>query len=417
MIFKKLFTIIGTLIILLFLNACNEKSIKTPVFTGVTANINKTLKVSISKKFLSNKTNDNENKNDIVSDTFGTYTSFIDEDIIITIHLINEDQAEILSLKLDEVKYQSYQFESGSNSTEIKLKVNVGSVIGVKTFEVGNIKYIDGTKIKDVIMEGKNTVDINVVKKDPTFISMVIINEKITNTNSYVLLKIELNNIQNAKINSININGIEYSEFEEGTNNSTLLLKYNIIDNCTTIQLDNINFNNGVEEKTIELLDNNGLTYCAYPEKIILPISVDRNPEIVRPFYDINATEEEQVAAIIVYNNTYITNNGVNYSAYDGNNFNVLAALSGTVSKVENSAIRGYIIEIEHEGFTTIYQSLSKVVVNVGDTVTQGNILGISGSNELDVESGNHVHFEIYQNGKHLNPVKQIGKTIDEIQN
>lgn len=162
--------------------------------------------------------------------------------------------------------------------------------------------------------------------------------------------------------------------------------------------------------------DSDDTTQTSTKEVLMIPMAVDKSAVIVRPFYDITASEEEQVNAIVKYGNTYVAHSGVNYSSEDSSSFNVLAALSGTVSKVENSTLRGYTVEINHgDDLITVYQSLSTVVVKEGDIVAQGDVLGKSGSNEFDVESGNHVHFQVIKNGKYLNPKEEIGKALDEI--
>jgi len=91
------------------------------------------------------------------------------EDIYITIHLTNPDQFEILSFTLNDVKYQSYMFEPGSDSEALILKLNVGDVQGMVEYTIDAIKYVDGTQIKDVIMNGEKTVKVGVYpEKQPT---------------------------------------------------------------------------------------------------------------------------------------------------------------------------------------------------------------------------------------------------------
>lgn len=85
-----------------------------------------------------------------------------DEDVYITIHIDNPDAFEILSFTLNGEKYSSYMFEAGSTMEELVLKVNVGSESGIKEYTIDAIKYIDGTEIKDVRMEGNRTVKISV---------------------------------------------------------------------------------------------------------------------------------------------------------------------------------------------------------------------------------------------------------------
>lgn len=80
------------------------------------------------------------------------------EDIYINIHIDNPDSFEIMSFTLNGKKYSSYMFEEGSDMETIVLKYNVGNTAGVVEYTIDAIKYIDGTEIKDVIINGNKTV-------------------------------------------------------------------------------------------------------------------------------------------------------------------------------------------------------------------------------------------------------------------
>lgn len=91
------------------------------------------------------------------------------QDIYITIHVSNPDNFEILSFTLNEKKYSSYMFEEGSDMENLILKVNVGDVEGMVEYTIDAIKYVDGTEIKDVVMEGDKTVQCGVyTENQPT---------------------------------------------------------------------------------------------------------------------------------------------------------------------------------------------------------------------------------------------------------
>ena len=47
------------------------------------------------------------------------------------------------------------------------------------------------------------------------------------------------------------------------------------------------------------------------------------------------------------------------------------------------------------------------------DKIKQGQVIGKSGTNELDKEIGNHLHFEIYENGSSVNPLNYLNKEVD----
>ena len=136
---------------------------------------------------------------------------------------------------------------------------------------------------------------------------------------------------------------------------------------------------------------------------------IDPGVTIGKTFYDYKAEEESQENSIIVQGNTYYQNTGIDYVKEEA--FDVIAVASGTVTLVKEDEVLGKIIEIEHKnGLISIYQSLGEITVRQGDPVSQGQVIGRSGTNEMDKELGNHLHFEIYENGNSVNPEAYINK-------
>lgn len=81
----------------------------------------------------------------------------------------------------------------------------------------------------------------------------------------------------------------------------------------------------------------------------------------------------------------------------------VNAPANGVVIKAGWSGGYGNMIEIDHGyGLTTRYGHLSKVDVNVGDSVTRGQLLGLIGSTGRS--TGPHLHYELRLNDKSINP-------------
>ncbi len=95
------------------------------------------------------------------------YYSKPNEDIYITVHVNNPGEFEILSFTLNGVKYSSYMFEEGSDLENLVLKINVGDAEGVVEYTIDAIKYVEGTKIKDVLMEGDKTVSVAITPDAP----------------------------------------------------------------------------------------------------------------------------------------------------------------------------------------------------------------------------------------------------------
>lgn len=94
--------------------------------------------------------------------------------------------------------------------------------------------------------------------------------------------------------------------------------------------------------------------------------------------------------------------NGVDYSKGCGSE--VLASDSGTVTFSDYKRASGYRIDIDHgNGFSTGYFHLnSKLLVNEGDTVSQGDVIGYEDTTGRS--TGCHLHFEVRENGNHVDP-------------
>ena len=137
-------------------------------------------------------------------------------------------------------------------------------------------------------------------------------------------------------------------------------------------------------------------------EAIIKPFSVD-GVTISRYFYDPNAEPEDQINAIIQFQNTFMPNTGILYISPE--TFDVLAVLPGTVESVTTDEIMGNVVVIKHsENLRTVYQSLGEVSVAVGDELMQGDIIGQSGPNKVMTDSQSMLLFEVELEGVNINP-------------
>lgn len=146
-------------------------------------------------------------------------------------------------------------------------------------------------------------------------------------------------------------------------------------------------------------------------KKMINPYT-DSSVTISKSYYDYKGEATEQEKSITVYENTYIQNTGIDYIST--NTFDIVSVLDGTVVTVKEDELLGKIIEIKHDnGLITSYQSLSEITVQKNDKIKQGQVIGKSGTNKLDKEIGNHLHFEIYENGSSVNPINYLNKEVD----
>ena len=163
---------------------------------------------------------------------------------------------------------------------------------------------------------------------------------------------------------------------------------------------------------TDALMDN---TINVNEEQTITTIKpyVSEEVTVSKGYYRSSDEEQTQQKSLIKYESIYMPNTGILYSS--PNSFDVVAVLDGKVNSVKEDEILGFIVEIEHSNqIITVYQSLSNVSVKEGDTVSQGDIIATSGSNKLDNEAENCLHFEVYKDGNLINPEDFYNMEISE---
>lgn len=151
-------------------------------------------------------------------------------------------------------------------------------------------------------------------------------------------------------------------------------------------------------------------------ESIKMPVADASATVIKKNFYDKNADKAEQEAALVYYNNRYEPNKGIDVAARDNKAFDVVASISGEVTKVEDDSLNGNLVEVEHEdGVVTRYQSIQDIEVKVGDKVKQGEKLAVAGQSLINEDAGVHVHFEIRKDGVAVNPIDFMDKQLTSI--
>lgn len=163
-----------------------------------------------------------------------------------------------------------------------------------------------------------------------------------------------------------------------------------------------------VTTAVIENVDNN-----KEDKQIIRPYTSEK-VTVKTGYYDSLADEESQANALIYFENTYMKNTGVLYVADEA--FDVLAVLDGTVLNIKQDDILGNLVEIEHNtNLRTIYYSLNNVNVKAGDTVKQGEVIGVSGANNINKEVSNSLLFEVSYNGALINPEKFYEMNVNDL--
>ncbi len=143
-------------------------------------------------------------------------------------------------------------------------------------------------------------------------------------------------------------------------------------------------------------------------EAMMEPAKADEEIVIVRHFFD-DEEGANNARAMVQYGGSYTAHNGIDYALKSGEPFEVIAALSGKVTRVEQDPLVGTLVEMTHDDqLVTVYQSLSEVYVEEGETLRQGSLLGIAGRNEYEQDTGNHLHFEVRKNGETVSPLEYL---------
>ena len=80
------------------------------------------------------------------------------EEFYLHVLLENDESYEIMSISIDNIKYQSYQFQDNSTSEEIIIKMQAPSTPGPYTYRITGIKYVYESSILDVDLDNTTPV-------------------------------------------------------------------------------------------------------------------------------------------------------------------------------------------------------------------------------------------------------------------
>jgi murein DD-endopeptidase MepM/ murein hydrolase activator NlpD len=92
----------------------------------------------------------------------------------------------------------------------------------------------------------------------------------------------------------------------------------------------------------------------------------------------------------------------------------VVAPANGVVVEAGWKGGYGNMIEVDHgNGLTTRYGHLSKIDVNVGDSITRGQVMAFVGSTGRS--TGPHLHYELRLNDRPINPRRFLPPEVTEL--
>ena len=161
---------------------------------------------------------------------------------------------------------------------------------------------------------------------------------------------------------------------------------------------------------TKQLLDQRNIDTPVFKEDtpvITLPVVAEK---VANPF-DVEATlaidyfdgTSKDVPSVIEFEGVYRPSQGLDFTNND-EEFEVLAALSGEVTRVISDPLFGHSLTIKTDNIEITYQSLKDVKQQVGDKITQGTSLSLASKNIYNAQLGNHLHIVIEKDGKIVDP-------------
>ena len=162
--------------------------------------------------------------------------------------------------------------------------------------------------------------------------------------------------------------------------------------------------------------DDNAEPVMEQQEVILMPVTDQEQAEIVTKFYDYDAEQQDKENALVHHNNRFYQSTGVDIAAANGETFDVVAALSGTVVEVKEDPLLGNVVVMSHPNeVETYYASLGEVLVEAGAEVKQGEQIGTAGNNIFGKENGTHVYFQLDKNGKEVNPEEYFNQPVSKL--
>ena len=167
---------------------------------------------------------------------------------------------------------------------------------------------------------------------------------------------------------------------------------------------DVLNFNIPVvEEDTKEViiaLPDATKEVVSTEEKMILPFTV--NATKASMYFDKSLSDEQLEKAVIEYDGIYRPNMG-NVYTYQGNAFEAVAVKSGVVQTVYEDPLMGNTVVLKCNDVDIFYQGLSTVVVNKGQAITIGDVIGVAGESAYYKQFGVHVFVSAKINNQYVN--------------
>ena len=140
------------------------------------------------------------------------------------------------------------------------------------------------------------------------------------------------------------------------------------------------------------------------------------NATIVTYYFDLEDDLDTQGKSIVYYEGKYYSSKGIDVTL-NNQDFLVTAASSGIVKSKTNDPVYGLTVLVESPNHTLFsYSSLSSSSLKEGDKIKKGDVVGYAGECAYGTSlKSKHLHFEVYYNNKHVNPLDCFNKAIGDI--
>lgn len=148
---------------------------------------------------------------------------------------------------------------------------------------------------------------------------------------------------------------------------------------------------------------------------IIVKPYISDSVKVGRYFYDFESDEKKQEKSLILYEDTYMQNNGVDY--VDNKNFDIVAILDGEIISIEDSEVYGKVVTIKHnDNLKSVYSNVDGVLVTVGYKIHQGEIFAISAKPKLQSDYESMLHFEVFYKESAIDPENMYTMSVSDFQ-
>ena len=148
---------------------------------------------------------------------------------------------------------------------------------------------------------------------------------------------------------------------------------------------------------------------------IIVNPYISDSVKVGRYFYDFESDEKKQENSLILYEDTYMQNNGVDH--VDNKNFDVVAILDGEIISIEDSEVYGKVVTIKHnDNLKSVYSNVDGVLVTVGYKIHQGEIFAMSAKPKLQSDYESMLHFEVFYKESAIDPENMYTMSVSDFQ-